>query len=387
VAEEAVLDDDELSLAAPVEPIEPKMTATEVRRAKREAQAVIASPVTLRAAGGSVELQPRQLAAVMKANVVEEGAVARIELSVNANRLRALEPLDRLSSPPQDADFRLTNGRVRVVVGKPGISVDARALADELLAIARSEDRAATAPVRKVAPEFSTGDARKLNIDEQVSTFTTYHSCCEPRVDNIHRIADLIDGSVVRPGDEFSINDTVGQRTTGNGFVPAPAISNGEYVEEVGGGISQFATTIFNATFFGGYDFLEYKTHSYYISRYPMGREATVSWPAPDFRFLNDSGSGVYIDTSYSDTSITVTFYGSKERSVRSVSGDPHDYKPPPTQCKVNKSLRRGERRVVQTGSRGFDITVTRVFGSGEREDFNTTYLPVPEIVERRRCD
>jgi hypothetical protein len=81
-----------------------------------------------------------------------------------------------------------------------------------------------------------------------------------------------------------------------------------------------------------------------------------------------------------------VTFYGNDARNVRSVSGEPHDYKNPDTQCEENDSLKKGERVIVQTGSRGFDITVTRVFGSGERENFNTTYLPVPEIVEKRNC-
>lgn len=384
-AEEVVLDDDETTIEAPVEVVEPTMTAEQVRRAERDARRILSGPVTLTAGGAEARLTPLQISRALTTTVVDE---SRIEISAQPKALGkvAKSELGALSQDPSDANFRLVGDRVEVVPGRRGTEVDLRRLAVALPKIARSKDRTAPAPVENVKPEFTTADAKQLDIVEQVSTFTTYHSCCEPRVENIHRIADMIDGTVVKPGEEFSINDTVGQRTRGKGFIGAPAISNGEYVEEVGGGISQFATTIFNATFFGGYDFLEYKTHSYYISRYPMGREATVSWPAPDFRFLNDSDSGIYIDTSYSDTSITVTFYGRKERRVRSESGSPHDYTSPPTQCKENGSLRRGERRVVQTGSRGFDITVTRIFGDGTREEFDTTYLPVPEIIEKRKC-
>lgn len=383
-AEEVILDDDEISLAAPVEKLESEMTLEEVRRAERLARELVSGPITLKYAGEQASLGPKEIASVLSARNVGD----KIRIEVGIERLSAVvdSSLAELGRDPSDASFQLSGGRVRVIGGQTGFAVDGSELAASLMTIATSDDRTAPAPVKKVRPEFSTADAKELNIDERVSTFTTYHSCCEPRVENIHRIADLLDGTVVKPGESFSINDTVGERTTAKGFVPAPAISNGEYVEEVGGGISQFATTTFNAIFFGGYQFDEYKAHSYYISRYPMGREATVSHPYPDLAFTNDSGSGIYMDTSYTDTSITVTFYGTKERNVRSVSGKPHNYTSPDTQCKVNRSLRGGQSQVIQTGSRGFDITVTRIFGDGTEEDFDTTYLPVPEIVEKRKC-
>jgi vancomycin resistance protein YoaR len=387
-AEDLALDDEALSLIAPVQTLEPDMTAGDVRRAKERAQRIVSAPVTLKYSGREATLSADEIASVLSARNVEEDGDTRIVLEVDRSGLQEAisSSLGAIGRPPTDASLTLSDGRVRVIGGSPGIAVDGKRLADSLLRIASSDDRTAVAPVKKVQPEFSAADARALDINEQVSTFTTYHSCCEPRVENIHRIADLIDGTVVRPGDTFSINDSVGPRTRANGFVPAPAILNGEYVEEVGGGISQFATTTFNAVFFGGYEFLEYKAHSYYISRYPMGREATVSFPYPDLEFRNDSDSGIYIDTSYTDTSITVTFYGNDGGKVRSISGEPHNYKAPSTQCEENDSLRRGQKVVTQTGSRGFDITVTRVLPDGTREDFNTTYLPVPEIVEKRNC-
>jgi vancomycin resistance protein YoaR len=98
-------------------------------------------------------------------------------------------------------------------------------------------------------------------------------------VTNIHRIADIVDGHVVRPGETFSLNGFVGRRDRARGFVPAPVILNGRFVDDVGGGVSQFATTLFNAVFFGGLQDLTHTPHIYYISRYPAGRGATVSFP------------------------------------------------------------------------------------------------------------
>jgi vancomycin resistance protein YoaR len=141
--------------------------------------------------------------------------------------------------------------------------------------------------------------------------FTTYYNPGEPRVTNIHRIADIVDGTLVLPGQEFSMNDVVGQRTLENGFVVAGAIRDGKHVDEVGGGVSQFATTTFNAAYFCGLDITAYQAHSEYFTRYPRGREATMGYPAPNLSFVNDTPYGILIDTSYTDTSVTVTMWSS----------------------------------------------------------------------------
>jgi vancomycin resistance protein YoaR len=132
-------------------------------------------------------------------------------------------------------------------------------------------------------------------------------------VANIHRIADLIQGVVIAPGTTFSVNDHVGRRTIANGFVAAPVIDHEyKFTEDVGGGISQFATTIFNAAFFAGLDIPSYYMHGIYIARYPYGRESTISFPSPDVRIRNNTPHGVLIWPTYTATSITVTMYSTK---------------------------------------------------------------------------
>jgi hypothetical protein len=158
-----------------------------------------------------------------------------------------------------------------------------------------------------------------------VSQFTTYHPCCQSRVTNIHLIADAVDGAVVQPGETFSLNAHVGPRTADKGYVEAGAIIGGEIVTEghpanIGGGTSQFATTLYNAIFYGGYEDVYHKPHSLYFSRYPVGIEATLGYPGPDVVFRNDTVSPVRIDTSYTSTSVTVRFIGNNEGRVVTAS-------------------------------------------------------------------
>ena len=150
---------------------------------------------------------------------------------------------------------------------------------------------------------------------KQVSSFTTFHPCCESRVRNIQLIADAVDGAVVMPGEIFSVNEHVGERTEAKGYVRAGAIIGGrleccDSPINVGGGTSQFATTLYNAVFFGCYEDITHTPHSAYFSRYPFIREATLGFPYPDVAFRNDSDAIVYLRTSHTSTSITVTLHG-----------------------------------------------------------------------------
>jgi vancomycin resistance protein YoaR len=156
-------------------------------------------------------------------------------------------------------------------------------------------------------------------------------------------------------------------------------ISDGDFVDSVGGGVSQFATTLFNAVFFAGLKDVEHHPHSYYISRYPAGREATVSHPWPDLKFTNDSPYGVLIDTSYTGTSITVSFWSTKRYDVTSVSGPRTRFRSFETKHETRADCH------ASAGAPGFDIDVWRVFSQGgrevKREALHTRYLPEPHVV------
>ena len=140
--------------------------------------------------------------------------------------------------------------------------------------------------------KVTTEQATALGIKEKMGDFTTQFPHAPYRNVNIGTAAAKINGTLLKPGETFSLNKIVGERTKENGFTEGNIISGGKFVLDLGGGVSQSATTTFNAAFFAGLKILEHKAHSVYISRYPVGREATVAWPSVDLKFLNDSGHG-----------------------------------------------------------------------------------------------
>lgn len=151
-----------------------------------------------------------------------------------------------------------------------------------------------------------------------VSRFTTYHACCQPRVTNIHVMARELDGWIVLPWETFDLWEVIGPPTESQGYVPAPILLDGEgyccdHPLNIGGGTSQFGTTLYNAIYWGAYEDVKHKPHSKYISRYPVGVEATLGYPNLNVVFRNDTWNPIYIDTSYTSTSITVSFYGNND--------------------------------------------------------------------------
>ncbi len=153
-------------------------------------------------------------------------------------------------------------------------------------------------------------------ILELTGRFTTYYTPGQDRVSNIHRIADLLQGAVVYPGETFSVNEYVGERTEEKGFVSAGVIYAGVYDEDVGGGISQFITTLFTATFNAGMEFPEYQAHSIDIARYREGVDATISWPKPDFKFRNPNPYAVLLWPTVTSGSVTVSVYSTAYAEV-----------------------------------------------------------------------
>jgi hypothetical protein len=148
---------------------------------------------------------------------------------------------------------------------------------------------------------------------ERVSSFTTFFSCCEPRVTNIRRMARQIDEYVVMPGETFSVDRIAGPRTTSKGYVPAPYMQSGTgHCCAIGGGVSQFGTTMFNAIFWGGYEIVDHQPHSGWISRYPLGIEATLVYSSIDLKFRNDTVTPIYVRTSTTSTSLTVELWGNQ---------------------------------------------------------------------------
>ncbi len=297
-----------------------------------------------------------------------------------------------LGKEPRDARFAFKGaddddegpggeGTVEIVPSRSGISLNVNLLGERLTDVLVSDgERTVDAGARTEQPEFTTEDAEALDIHERISSFKTFYPYAPYRVTNIGRAAEKINGTILMPDDIFSLNKVIGERTVANGFVKGFIIKNGDFQEDLGGGVSQSATTTYNAAFFAGLKDIEHHPHSLYIGRYPPGREATVSFGEKDLRFQNDSGHAIYIQAEHKVGSISVTMWGTK------VWGDIESITGPRT--KITKPEERtsdDEDCIDQVPSDGFDITVTRVFRKGgeevKRETYNTHYDATDKIT------
>ncbi len=200
-------------------------------------------------------------------------------------------------------------GEVTIAAGEAGFKCCDASAVGALLAGMVDDQPVITLPAAAAPHPQGREWAESLGIQQVVGEFTTPFRPGQDRIINIARISELTRGAIIEPGERFSVNDFVGQRTASKGFVPAAMILEGVFVDSVGGGISQYATTLFNAAFFAGLDFIEYQSHTIYLSRYPYGREATVSYPAPDLVIENNTPHGVMLWPTTGRDSITVKLY------------------------------------------------------------------------------
>ncbi|ULR55087.1 VanW family protein [Streptomyces deccanensis] len=371
--------------ALPTHMTEPRVEAAEVRRAVREfARPAMSAPVTLTTGGSRFTIGPAVVGEHLTMRPDDSG---RLVPKLDGKGLRSAPevagPLADVTATAEDARLRLDGDRVVVADdARPGAQVTDEALSGAVLPLLTETGAARTGEVavRHVEPEVTRENAARLGLTEKMSSFTVKFEPAPYRTKNIGRAAELINGSLVRPDETWSFNRTVGQRTEANGFVEGVMILDDQFTKAAGGGVSAVATTMFNAMYFAGVKPVEHGAHSFYIERYPEGREATVAWGSLDLRFTNDSGKALYIQAEATDTSVTVTFLGTRKYDeITSVKGPRTDVKPPA------KKVSTDEKCVPQTPLEGFDVTVERVFHDDgkvvKREPFRTHYTPRDEIT------
>jgi vancomycin resistance protein YoaR len=404
----------------PTVTVEPVLTRADVDEALADAQAMLAGPITLAYEGEEAVLEVGQLEEAFVSETITNSP-PEIVNSFDPDVVDSfLEPIrSEFESEPVNAEFRINDDNtVSVIPGSNGTRIDETETANRLYDASQTSSRTAELPIVEGAePERTTEYLESLRVEHLVSQFTTYHSCCEPRVTNIHQIADAVDGALVLPGQTFSLNDHVGERTVEKGYVDAGSIVAGEIVDTIGGGTSQFTTTMYNAVFWGGYQDVEHQPHSYYFSRYPEGIEATLFWRSIDLKFRNNREHAILIDTRYTDTSITVRFFGFNhgrtlvgEHSggetrigptseggpdalhVKGNTSDRYDVTPPgDPQYKANPDLGVDQQVQTQSAADGWSVTVTRTILKGgteqvEEQQWVWRYRPQTEIYEVHPC-
>lgn len=399
----------------------PAITNDDVDAAVDEARQLLAGPITLTSEEDdrSLTFDIEDLEAAFAVRIDDEAGEMVVDLSDEA-LMAKIDPLvEELSTPPVNAELVFNRDSLTASVrpGRDGTRIDADLVEAELLTAATTSERRGTLPLEISAePDVTTEYLEGLGITHLVSRFTTYHACCENRVVNIQLIADAADETIVPPGGTFDLNAIAGRRTEEKGYLPAGGILRGEIDEEIiGGGVSQFTTTLYNAVFWGGYEDVDHKPHSYYFSRYPMGIEATLDYVSVPLIWRNNDTEGAYVNTYYTDTSITVEIWGNNDgrataghqrdgrlstwtlveggddaKIVTAEVSEPYDVTEPAEELIANPDVTPGDRRRVESGITGFTVDITRRIehrGETTTQNWRWRYLAKPVRYEVHPCN
>lgn len=290
--------------------------------------------------------------------------------------------------PALDAQFVAAKGRVTIKPSQVGLGPDVVSLARELAAECLSgRTRRATLKLVETQPLLTTEQARAMGVADRISTFTTtFNAGNRPRTNNIRLLAAALDNKLVPPGGTFSFNTAAGERTASKGYQEAPAIVNGKLVPQLGGGVCQVGTTFFNAVFFSGLPIIERRNHSFFISHYPKGRDCTVSWGGPDFKWKNDTANWILVRTQISGGSLTISLYGTDPGyQVDYTTSDFTSVVPFKVTEVKDPLLSKGAKVVEDPGVDGATVTVVRTVYLGGKvvrtDTFVSHYKAKEEVV------
>jgi vancomycin resistance protein YoaR len=365
-------------IALPMKTTQPQIGSDAVEKAMSSfAVPATAGPLVVEVGDKRTELPPAQVTP----SLAMEPKGGELVPVVDGESLKAavLKANPELDTEPQDARIELSGGRPVVVPSKNGVSIDAETLATKVAEALPTAERTAKLDVAVVEPELTTAEAEKLGVKEKISEFSSPLTANAARSENLRIAARTINGTLLLPGETFSLNGVLGQRSPSKGYNKAGTISGGRFIDTYGGGVSQMATTMFNGMFFAGLQDVFHKPHSLYISRYPEGREATVNWPDLDLKFKNDSEYGVLIEAWVSGGHVHTRFWGTKVWDITASKGPRHNFRQPKTITDTSP------RCTPQSAQQGFDVDVTRTFSRGgqvvKRETFSTSYSAQNEVI------
>lgn len=277
-----------------------------------------------------------------------------------------VEPLDietvyaAVHKVKREATLEVTDKDYKIVKSITGIDFDKESAKQAVEAAAEGD--LVHVEIVKDAPVINTKDLKKHLFEAALGSCTTYVSGSNARVSNVRLAAKTINGMILLPGQEFSYNASVGQRTAERGYQKAPAYSDGKSVMELGGGVCQVSSTLYKSVVLANLEILEHHNHTYESAYIGLGMDATVSWDGPDFRFKNNSTYPVKIVADYDDGALTCKIKGAKldDHKVQFVAEILKTI-PYKTKYEKDKTLAKGKTKVVESGHNGYVVQTYRI--------------------------
>ena len=260
------------------------------------------------------------------------------------------------------------------------MAVDQAQAADLVITALTAPDRTARLATTVAAPKVTTATAQAWGVQQVVSSFDSPFPYNPSRTANLTTAANTVNGTLVPPGGVFSLNAVLGERTEDKGYAEGYVIEDGRLVKGTGGGVSQISTVVYNLAWFAAAELTAHTAHSFYISRYPEGREATVHWPDVDNRFTNGTPYAMLVQMWVADGAVHGRIWSSKLSDVEAVKG-------PRTAVVAGKTVTDDSTSCVPQPEMvpGFTVSVQRVIRQRDAvvktESYTTAYQPEDNVV------
>ena len=294
---------------------------------------------------------------------------------------------DALYAEPANATLEVADdGSYTVTDSVQGIDFDV-AEAQSILSAAQPGETVSV-PLNRQAPAIDTATLKANLFKDVLGEYTTSVSGTADRRSNVQLAAQKCSGTILLPGEVFAYNQVVGQRTEAAGFKKAGAYSNGETVQELGGGVCQDSSTLYCAALYANLEIVERHNHSYVSSYVPIGMDATVSWGGPDFQFRNNTDYPIKVVASYANSKVTFQIVGTKtdDYSVK-ITTETISTTAPTVQEVPDDTLEAGTTQVADKGHTGYKVQSYRhVYDASgnvvyEGKESLSSYKMTPKVI------
>ena len=292
-----------------------------------------------------------------------------------------------IKKDPQDAYYTKNPFEVHPHVD----GIDFNISIEEAKALLNTKEQQITIPLKMTIPNITTNQIGTEAFPNLLASYsTTFSTKAANRTTNIRLASNKIDGVVLMPKEQFSYNKVVGKRTAQAGFKSAPAYSGGKVINDIGGGICQVSSTLYNTALRANLEIVKRSNHRFATGYVPLSTDATVSWGGPEFIFKNSRRYPIKIVSKVNGGKITVDIYGCKEETEYEVviKSETLQTIPMKTEYRTNTSLPQGTTKTVQKGHGGYKSRAYRILKLNgkvvSKQLLSTdTYAQLPTIIEK----
>ena len=371
----------------------PTVTAAEVAPLKEKIEKLaLTLPLALEFNGRQWHIYRNDFLAWLDFKKDKDGAVSLILKT--ESMFKFLQNIARVvEERPVDAKFKIEEGKVsEFQASKTGRALDYEKTESDLLKILLDPDKKSNVALAvstiTIDPRVSTANINNLGITEIIGVGKSNFKGSPPnRIHNIKTGAAAVNGILIAPAEEFSLLKTLGKVNEEAGYLPELVIKGNNTTREFGGGLCQIGTTVFRGTLSSGLPIIQRQNHSYRVPYYePAGTDATIYDPAPDYKFKNDTGNYILIQSKFNGTELTFEFWGTKDgRVAEQTSSTVYNIvKPEPPLLTQTEDLPVGEKKCTERAHDGadakFTYTVTHNDGKKIIKEFKSHYRPWREI-------